>query len=151
MSRLPLRRLYGLFSAISNILRKLCGEYWRESPHFPRGGRLVRGRVGNSAGRPKLSLTGLAGLPGAGCPGGGRRDICWRCREARDRIEPSLKTWREPRWSAERRARPPKAARAATSNTSGAPLGSRKRGYDHALFGAPPPSSVEARSCTSLE
>jgi hypothetical protein len=51
-------------------------------------------RAGGSETRPACHD---AGLPGAGCPGGGRSHIRWRCHEARDRTEPSLKTWREPR------------------------------------------------------
>jgi hypothetical protein len=63
-----------------------------------RGFATASGRFGNSPGR----LT--AGLPGAGCPGSG---ALVRCHEARDRTEPRPRGfWREPRWSAGRRAAP---------------------------------------------
>ena len=80
-----------------------------------------------------------AGLPGAGCPGGGRSDIRWRCHEARDRTEP----WTErslARAAVERR----KASASAKSGARREParaatLGWRGAVPQYAPFGAPPP------------
>ncbi len=65
-------------------------------------GRLMRagavpgmGLVSLSAGGSETRPAGHdAGLPGAGCPG---RGSVIRDHEARDRTEPSVKAWREPR------------------------------------------------------